>query len=141
MCLGAGQDPIPAVLEYTTHQISLHWDVQARLRQELTSLLPPWNEARTYAMVDTLPYLNAVVLEGLRLVDTIESYQRRVVPKNGCVVEGYYLPAGVSGFAYISSDGEIKTFPAQALTLLPLPDSRFRPAIPHQSPGCHLSRT
>ncbi len=50
-------------------------------------------------MVDVLPYLHAVVLEGVRLVDTIDSYQRRVIPKGGCMIEGYYLPAGVSFFS------------------------------------------
>ena len=76
-------------------RISLHPDVQARLRQELRDSLPSQAEERTYAAIDALPYLNAVMMEGLRLVDTIESYQRRIVPKGGCVIEGYYLPAGV----------------------------------------------
>ena len=46
-------------------------------------------------MIDTLSYVNAVVMEGLRLVDTISSYQTRVVPKGGCMTCGYFLPAGV----------------------------------------------
>jgi hypothetical protein len=29
------------------------------------------------------------------LVYTINFYQPRVVPKGGCVVEGYYIPQGV----------------------------------------------
>lgn len=48
-----------------------------------------------YSTLDALPYLNAVVLEGLRLADNIESCQSRIVPERGCVIEGYYLPAGV----------------------------------------------
>ena len=47
------------------------------------------------AMIDALPYLNAVVMEGLRLVDTIASYETRVVPSGGCMIEGYFIPAGV----------------------------------------------
>ena len=46
-------------------------------------------------MIDSLSYLNAVIMEALRLVDTISSYQTRVVPKGGCVISGHYLPAGV----------------------------------------------
>lgn len=92
----AGQDPVPAVLEYITRRISLHPDIQDRLHQEVVSSLPSSNEDWTFAMVDALPFLNALVLEGLRLVDTIESYQRRVVPAGGCMIEGFHLPAGVS---------------------------------------------
>ncbi len=46
-------------------------------------------------LLDSLPYLNAVLMEGLRLVDTILSYETRLVPAGGCVIEGYHLPAGV----------------------------------------------
>jgi hypothetical protein len=48
-----------------------------------------------YADLDKLPYLNAVIMEGLRLVYTINFYQPRVVPKGGCTVEDIYLPGGV----------------------------------------------
>jgi hypothetical protein len=92
----AGQDPVAAVLEYATRRISLHPDIQVRLHHEIMTSLPNGNEEWTSAMVDALPFLNAIVLEGLRLVDTIGSYQRRVVPLGGCTIEGFYLPAGVS---------------------------------------------
>ena len=52
-------------------------------------------EERLFAVTDSLPYLNAVTMEGLRLVDTISSYQTRTVPKGGCTISGYFLPAGV----------------------------------------------
>lgn len=92
----AGQDPVAAVLEYATRRISLHPDIQVRLHQEIMTSLPNGNKEWTSAMVDALPFLNAIVLEGMRLVDTIGSYQRRVVPSGGCTIEGFYLPAGVS---------------------------------------------
>ena len=61
-------------------------------------------------MIDSLSYVNAVVMEGLRLVDTISSYQTRVVPKGGCVISGCYLPAGVSFFFSSSSTSSSSSF-------------------------------
>lgn len=93
--LVAGQDAVPAALEFIIRQISTHSHVQAKLRLELLTSLPLGAEDRSFAMIDTLSYLNAVIMEGLRLVDTISSYQTRVVPRGGCVISGHYLPAGV----------------------------------------------
>ena len=73
----------------------MHSDVQSKLRVELLTSVPLDAEDRNFAMIDSLPYLDAVVMESLRLVDTISSYQTRVVPLGGCVISGYFLPAGV----------------------------------------------
>lgn len=56
-------------------------------------------------MIDDLSYLNAVVMECLRVVDTISSYQTRTVPKGGCKLSGYYIPADVGNppFTYIEA--------------------------------------
>ena len=91
----AGHDSVPAALEFLVRKISEHPDVQAHLQHELRSSLPHSASERTMPMLDSLPYLNAVLMEGLRLVDTILSYETRLVPAGGCVIEGYYLPAGV----------------------------------------------
>lgn len=91
----AGQDAVPAALEFIIRQISARPEIQSRLRVELLTRVAHAAADRTYAMIDDLPYLNAVVMESLRLVDTISSYQTRVVPKGGCEISGYYIPAGV----------------------------------------------
>ena len=96
-CL-AGHDSVPAALEFMIRQISLHPDVQQKLQWELRQNLPIDAQDRTMAMLDNLQYLNAVTMEGLRLVDTILSYETRTVPKGGCVIEGFFLPQGVSLF-------------------------------------------
>ncbi|KAL2059544.1 hypothetical protein ABVK25_000837 [Lepraria finkii] len=90
----AGQDAVPAALEFIFRQVSTHTDVQSKMRLELLTSMPLSAEDRTFAMIDSLSYVNAVVMEGLRLVNTISSYQTRVVPKGGCVVADHYLPAG-----------------------------------------------
>lgn len=82
-----------ASLEYLTRQISLSPEVQAKLREELC--VEHGGSFKTYADLDKFPYLHAVVMEGLRLVYTINFYQPRVVPRGGCTIENIYLPEGV----------------------------------------------
>ena len=91
----AGQDAVSAALEYMIRQLSKHADVQSKLRLELLSS-PCLDEERSLAMIDSLPFLNAVVMESLRTIDTVSSYQTRVVPKGGCLISGCFLPEGVS---------------------------------------------
>ncbi|KAL9046831.1 MAG: hypothetical protein Q9214_000441 [Letrouitia sp. 1 TL-2023] len=92
----AGQDAVPAALEFMTRQLSIHPNVQSKLRLELLTSLPLATENRTFPMIESLPYLNAVVMESLRTVDTISSYQTRIVPPGGCVIAGYSIPAGTT---------------------------------------------
>ncbi len=79
-----------------TRTLSAHPEVQSKLHAELLTSVTLDPQDRTFAMIDNLPYLNAVIMESLRLVDTISSYQTRVVPPGGCVISGYFLPRGVS---------------------------------------------
>ena len=91
----AGQDPVPAALEFTLKQLSICPDVQCHLRSEISRSVPS-NEGYCFSALDKLPYLNAVVMESLRLLDNVSSYQTRVVPSGGCLILGAFLPAGVS---------------------------------------------
>lgn len=77
-------------------QLSSLPEIQSKLRLELLTSVPSDGSDRTFAVLDSLAYLNAVVMESLRTVDTVSSYQTRVVPKGGCTISGYYLPSGVS---------------------------------------------
>ena len=91
----AGQDAVPAVLEFIIRRLSTDIKIQAQVRAEILNSSARVASNRTYAMIDELPYLNAVVMESLRLVDTISSYLTRVVPKGGCTISGHFIPAGV----------------------------------------------
>lgn len=44
-----------------------HPQHQTRLRSELRSHLPRDPDARTYSQIDSLPFLNALILEALRV--------------------------------------------------------------------------
>ncbi|TFK51109.1 cytochrome P450 [Heliocybe sulcata] len=60
--------------------------IQERLRTEL--------HQNASASVDDLPYLDAVVQEGLRVYGPAPISFPRVVPDEGRVLDGYFLPAG-----------------------------------------------
>lgn len=79
-------------LTYITHHLSLSPRHQALLRVELasTDTLP------TFKQIDSLPLLNAIILETLRLNPPIPGSQRRVTPKAGCTLGEYYIPGGVT---------------------------------------------
>lgn len=94
--LVAGQDAVSAVLEFILRQLSIHQDVQSRLRLELLTSVSLNRKDSDFATIDKLVYLNAVVMESLRLVDTVSLYQTRVLPKGGCIISGTFLPSGVS---------------------------------------------
>ncbi|KAL8818092.1 MAG: hypothetical protein Q9223_003205 [Gallowayella weberi] len=57
------------------------------------------------AKVDGLPYLNAVIEEGLRVCPPVALGMPRLVPEGGSTVSGYTLPAGtfVSASGYASN--------------------------------------
>lgn len=86
--MAAGIDTTGDGLCFLMHELSLprSHDIQQRLHQELVS--------NPEAKLDELPYLDAVVKEGLRLFPPIPMSLPRYVPANGRVVSGYALPAG-----------------------------------------------
>lgn len=69
--------------------------VYERLVQELQDNLPI-GEVPAYEAVQNLPYLNAVIMEALRLYPTIPGTQPRKVDRAPVEIEGYAVPPGVS---------------------------------------------
>ncbi|KAI4221136.1 MAG: hypothetical protein L6R40_008651, partial [Gallowayella cf. fulva] len=72
------------------------------------------------ANVDGLPYLNAVIEEGLRMCPPVALGMPRIVPEGGSTVSGYSLPAGtfVSASGY-ASNHSILNFPKSTSTFDP----------------------
>ncbi|KFY33217.1 hypothetical protein V494_07827 [Pseudogymnoascus sp. VKM F-4513 (FW-928)] len=85
--LAAGIDTTGDALCFLMHQLSLSGThhVQDKLIAELSS-----NKDKA---LDELPYLEAVIKEGLRCFPPIPMSQPRCVPSAGRVIDGYFIPA------------------------------------------------
>ncbi|CAK7197560.1 hypothetical protein SEUCBS139899_000208 [Sporothrix eucalyptigena] len=96
----AGQETTANTLAFLTWRLSVHQEVQDILRAELLSLQKSedgsfdsfFPDAKT---LDSLPVLNAVIMETLRLHAPFEGPQPRQTPDNGCHIGPYKLPGGV----------------------------------------------
>ena len=71
-----------------------------KLRAELKSAIPNPDEHATIKQVEKLPYLNAVILEGLRISMGTSNRQTRINPDGVMVYDDgkrrWEIPAGVS---------------------------------------------
>ncbi len=85
--LAAGIDTTGDALCLLMYQLSLpeSFEVQDRLIQEMV-------QAQDKAL-DCLPYLDAVIKEGLRCFPPIPMSQPRYVPKGGRKIDGYFIPS------------------------------------------------
>ncbi|KIW53987.1 hypothetical protein PV05_06386 [Exophiala xenobiotica] len=88
--LAAGVDTTGDALCFLMHQLSLpnpeSRRIQALLHKELAD-----NAATPF---DQLPYLDAVVKEGLRCFPPIPMSMPRFVPQGGSTIDGYFIPGG-----------------------------------------------
>lgn len=89
----AGSDTTGDTLTFLVWQLAqpeCH-DMQAKLRQELLQV--PVDAP--FSQIDNLPYLEAVLKEGLRIYAAIPMSEPRISPKAGAQVSGYQIPGGV----------------------------------------------
>jgi len=89
---------------------------QDKLYEELKSVDFPADGVPSIQQIDSLPYLDAVLKEGLRMYPAIPMTLFRDVPGGGKVMNGYYLPGGtmVGSQAYsLHRDEEIYPEPEE----------------------------
>lgn len=88
----AGFETSSALISFTLHELSLHPDIQAKLRHEITTAQEKNGKDLSYEMVKQLPYLDKVIWESLRkypslpFLDRVASHDY-TVPKTGLVIE------------------------------------------------------
>ncbi|KAL2040814.1 hypothetical protein N7G274_006272 [Stereocaulon virgatum] len=104
--LAAGHETSGITLTYLFHELSLNPPIQSRLRAELRahlpSLLPSSPERKPHDMpnprtIDALPFLNACLLETLRIHAAIPGPQPRITPHSPSMslANSPPLPGGV----------------------------------------------
>ena len=91
----AGSETTATMLNGTLNYLTAHLDKLALLVKEVRDNFAKENEI-TLDALQKLPYLNAVINEGLRLCPPIPIMLPRLVPEGGDTVCGMWMPKGVS---------------------------------------------
>ena len=87
----AGSDTTSSLLAGVTFYLLKHPDVLSRLQEEVRGSFSCLSEI-TGDSTNKLPYLNAVIEEGLRIVPPIPFGLQRISP--GATVDGHFIPKG-----------------------------------------------
>lgn len=93
--ISAGTDTTATALTGWTYFVCTHPDVYNRLASEIRRAFATgsdivWDKTRG------LPYLEATLMEALRLFPPSPASQQRIVPRGGATIDGYRLPAGTT---------------------------------------------
>lgn len=100
LMIAAGTDTTANVLGLATWHITTNPEVEAKLVAELKKAMPEKDAILDSASLEgpDFEYLRAVVKESLRLAFGVPGRIIRKVPKEGAVLEGEFVPGGVSIF-------------------------------------------
>ncbi|RDW64307.1 cytochrome P450 [Aspergillus mulundensis] len=90
--LAAGHETTASALTWTCYLLTLHPDVQERLRAEIRGAIRFSTRPITYSDLESLPLLNGVCQEVLRLYPTVPSTLREAV--RDTTVAGKHVPKG-----------------------------------------------
>lgn len=88
----AGTDTTATCLTYLVYAVLSDPSLRQELEKEVAQLQPPYTDEKA----ETLPILNAVVKETLRLYGAAPNPLPRYVPREGASFGGYYFPPGTT---------------------------------------------
>ena len=94
LIITGGSEPVTTVLVGTLNYLLDNPSALAKLNREVRDAFQSQEQVTANA-VKGLPYLNAVLQEGMRMCPTIPDGMRREIPRGGAVVAGEALPEGV----------------------------------------------
>jgi benzoate 4-monooxygenase len=78
-----------------TYYVATNPEVQKKLQNELDEALQGEDDpASSYEVVKNLPYLNAIINEGLRMHSTSGIGLPRIVPEGGMTIQGHFFEQG-----------------------------------------------
>ncbi|XP_048573764.1 cytochrome P450 89A2-like [Triticum urartu] len=92
--LGAGTEPPTAELQWIMANLVKHLDVQEAVRTEIEAVVGVDAEEVGEEDLGRLEYLNAVLMEALRLHPSVPSVVRQVMPEDHVVLDGQRVTAG-----------------------------------------------
>ena len=95
LLLVAGSETTATVLFGTLYHLVRSPLELEKFEKEIRSAFKREEDISLRAIQD-LPFLNAVIHEGLRLCNPVAGGVSRIVPEGGDTVSGYFLPGGVS---------------------------------------------
>ncbi|PWY67989.1 benzoate 4-monooxygenase cytochrome P450 [Aspergillus sclerotioniger CBS 115572] len=91
----AGSESSATALSAFTYYILTHAEVYKRLVVEIRGAFSTYEQIE-FSALTRLPYLNAVLQETLRIYPPVAVTLPRVVPANGAIIDGQFVPAGVT---------------------------------------------
>ena len=96
--LGAGSDTTSITLSAILYYLCRNPKIMRKLREELddASKLGTISDPITFKQAQDLPYLQAVIKEGLRIHPATGFTMPRIVPQGGREIMGRHFPGGVS---------------------------------------------
>ncbi|KAI4914534.1 hypothetical protein J4E85_010599 [Alternaria conjuncta] len=92
--LGAGTETTARTLAVTTYYLIKNSKVGEKLRQELKTVMPTVDHEVSLPQLEALPYLTAVINEGLRTAHGVSSRQPRIPTGESLQYGPYTLPRG-----------------------------------------------
>ncbi|OJJ53324.1 hypothetical protein ASPSYDRAFT_61978 [Aspergillus sydowii CBS 593.65] len=90
--LAAGHETTASALTWACYLLTLHPEIQESLRAEIRSAIPSASHPVTYADLESLPLLNGVCQEVLRLYPTVPATIREAV--RDTTIAGKHIPKG-----------------------------------------------
>lgn len=98
--IGAGADTTANALTITHFHILDNPEVLRKLQKELADALPDASAPFLLKMVEQLPYLNAVINEGLRFSHGVSSRLQRLHPTEVMKFHDWEIPPNVSSLLH-----------------------------------------
>ncbi|KAJ5626998.1 benzoate 4-monooxygenase cytochrome P450 [Penicillium herquei] len=94
--VSAGSGTTAFVTRNTAYHIAANPEVRKKLHEELVTAIPDINQPPSLVTLEQLPYLTAVIQEGLRISDPISHRVIRQFPDKQLECHGITIPAGTT---------------------------------------------
>lgn len=94
--IAAGTETTAWALSVVTYHVLANPEINAKLKFELTDISSKCGRVPSLTQLEKLPYLSAVISEGLRLSFGVTAHLQRVSPDQDLLYGDWIIPAGVS---------------------------------------------